>query len=58
MPSIDDALTSLREHFGFTAGELKQLQLNAAAATFQPAGWAKALADRIAADPAWDALAS
>ena len=56
--NMTDELVVLREHFGFTAGELKQLQLNAAAATFQPAGWAKALADRIAADPAWDALAS
>ena len=55
--SMTDELMALRERFGFTAAELKQLQLNAAAAAFQPAGWVKALANRIAADPAWDALA-
>jgi hypothetical protein len=54
--SMTDELMVLRERFGFTAVELKQLQLNAAAAAFQPAGRVKALADRIAADPAWDAL--
>ena len=55
--SMTDELMVLRERFGFTAAELKQLQLNAAAAAFQPAGWVKALVDRIAVDPAWDALA-
>ena len=55
--SMTDELMVLHGRFRFTAAELKQLQLNAAAAAFQPAGWVKALADRIAADPAWDALA-
>lgn len=54
--SMTDELAVLREQFGFTAVELKQLQRNAATAAFLPSERALALADRIAADPAWDAL--
>jgi len=55
--SMTDELAVLRERFAFTAVELKQLQRNAVHAAFLPPARTAALADRIAADPAWDALA-